>query len=126
VANLMAKASAWIAEQVRDHASDLVTYSRGQMSVRLLASGGPQPLRAEGDVGVRVEWANRDWLIAAADLVLGGNVVEPAKGDVIRLDDATGATHVYQVLALPGEAVWRWSDAHNVLRRVHSKYVGTE
>jgi hypothetical protein len=83
-------------------------------------------LRVSGPYqSVSIEWANRDFLVAAADLVLGGNEIEPQAGDKIR-ETVDGTTYVYEVMAPKGEPVWRWADGCRVLRRIHSKQVGTE
>ena len=80
---------------------------------------------ADGYGGTRMEWTDRDYLISAAKLVLGGVQVEPQAGDQIR-ETVGDAVHVYEALAPGGEPAWRWSDPHRRMLRVHAKHVGTE
>jgi len=79
----------------------------------------------DGYGGVRMEWTDRDFLIAPEDLILGGQKSLPERGDQIRETVGT-QTFVYEVLAPAGEPEWRWSDPHRKLLRIHTKQVGVE
>jgi len=64
-------------------------------------------------------------LIAAVELVLGGEPVGPGPGDRIEAT-AGGVVRVHEVLA-PGMALRRrWSDPYWTTLRIHTKQVGTE
>jgi hypothetical protein len=79
----------------------------------------------DGYGGVRIEWTDRDYLIQAADLVLGAEQIVPERGD--RVLDTTGAvTLIYEVMAFGGEPPWRFSDPFGKLLRIHTKFVGVE
>jgi hypothetical protein len=126
VGDLFEAGATWLAGQLKQHASQEVTYSRGGGSVVLRATAGPQPLRLTGQYGaVTVEWSNTDWVIPAADLVIGGQQATPEPGDKIRRVMG-GVVYVFEVLAPRGEPVWRYSDAHRAMIRVHTKQVGVE
>ena len=94
--------------------------------VALQATFGSLLLKVDdGDGGVRMVRTDRDFIVRAADLVLGGDVVEPQRGDTVR-ETVGAAVHVYEVLAPPGESEWRYSDPHRTILRIHAKRVAVE
>lgn len=116
----------WLAEKLKGYASRPVVYRRGTHEVTVEAIVGRTLLKLDdGYGGVRMEWTDRDFLIAAEDLVLGGQRTLPERGDQIR-ETRDGKTLVYEVLAPAGEPEWRWSDPHRKLLRIHAKQVGEE
>jgi hypothetical protein len=116
----------WLADQLKQHASRPVVYQRGAQQVAVQATVGYTLLKLDdGFGGVRMEWTDRDFLVHAADLVLGGSPVLPERSDVIR--ETQGAkTFIYEVMAPAKEPPWRWSDVYRKLLRIHTKQVGTE
>ena len=46
----------------------------------------------DGYGGVQMQWTDRDFLIPAADLVLGGSTVTPQRGD--RINETVGDSDV--------------------------------
>jgi hypothetical protein len=126
VPDLLQFGSDWLAAKLREHASRPVVYRRGAAEVAVQATIGRTLLKLDdGYGGVRMEWTDRDFLIHAADLVLGGNAVLPERGDVIR-EAQGGQTFVYEVMAPGKEPAWRWSDVYRKVFRIHTKQVGTE
>jgi glycerophosphoryl diester phosphodiesterase len=81
--------------------------------------------RTTNGSGAVVQWESRDFLIAAVDLVLAGEIVEPLPGDQIK-EAAGGKVLVYVVMGPGKEPCWRWSDPYRRTLRVHTKQVGTE
>jgi len=117
---------AWLAEQLKAHASRTVVYRRGTDEVTVQALVGRTLLKLDdGYGGVRMEWTDRDFVIAADDLVLGGEKTLPQRGDQVR-ETVDGQALVYEVLAPGSEPEWRWSDPHRRLLRIHTKQVGVE
>ncbi len=117
---------AWLAEKLQAHASRPVVYRRGADEVTVQAIVGRTLLKlSDGYGGVRMEWTDRDFLIAAEDLILAGQKTLPQRGDQIR-ETTGGKTLVYEVLAPAGEPEWRWSDPHRRLLRIHTKQIGEE
>lgn len=116
----------WLGSMLKQHASRQVEYRRGAQSVLLSAVVGRTSLEISDDLGgVRTEYTDRDYLIVAADLVLGGVAVEPQRDDVIA-DGTTGVTQLYEV-RMPGNAPpWRWSDPYRQVLRIHTKLIGEE
>ncbi len=126
MADLLQTGSDWLADQLKAHVSRPVVYRRGATEVAVQATIGRTLLKLDdGYGGVRMEWTDRDFLIQAADLVLGGNAVLPERGDLIR-ETQGGKTFVYEVMAPGKEPPCRWSDVFRKLLRIHTKQVGTE
>lgn len=128
MADLIQTGMDWLGDQLRANVAQTVTYSRGPRSVSLSATLGSTAFRIGDPLGgTRIERTDRDFLIAVADLILGGLTVLPERGDEVRVTRADGATvDVYEVLAPGGEPVFRWSDSHRTTIRIHTKHVGTE
>jgi hypothetical protein len=107
-----------------------VTYRRGALTCPLAATFG-RSLLLVGDEhgGSRVERTEKDFVFAAADLVLAGQPAEPARGDqILEPQDpaAPGPVLVWEILAPAGEAPWRYHDGFRATVRVHAKYVRRE
>ena len=126
MADLLEAGQQWLAEQLQEHASRSVNFRRGAETIVVQATIGRTLLKLEdGYGGVQMQWTDRDFLIPAADLVLGGFTVTPQRGD--RITDTVGAvTSVFEVMAYGGEPPWRYSDPFGNLLRIHTKFIGTE
>jgi len=124
--DMLASGLGWLVEKLKGHASQPVVYKRGVHEVTVQAIIGRTLLKLDdGYGGVRMEWTDRDFLIAADDLLLGGQKTLPQRGDQIR-ETQDGKTLVYEVLAPGSEPEWRWSDPHRRLVRIHTKQVREE
>lgn len=124
--DLLQTGSDWLADQLKTHASRPVVYRRGAQQLAVQATIGRTLLKLDdGYGGVRMEWTDRDFLIPAADLVIGGNSVLPERGDMIR-ETQGGTVFVYEVMAPGKEPAWRWSDVFRKVLRIHTKQVGIE
>jgi len=116
----------WLAESLKKHAARPVVYRRGTQEVSVQAIIGRTLLKLDdGYGGARIVWTDRDFLIAAEDLVLAGQRILPQRGDEIR-EVADGRTVVYEVLAPGREPEWRWSDPYQKILRIHTKRIGEE
>ncbi len=124
--DLLREGQAWLANQLHQHVAADVVYRRGAEEVAVRATIGRTLLQLDdGMGGVRMEWTDRDYLIRAADLALGGNQVQPQRGDQIR-ETVEAQTLVYEVLAPGNEPPWRWADPHRQMYRIHAKQIATE
>lgn len=110
----------WMAGQLMEHASRTVVYRRGSSEVRLSACVGHTLLKMGQDGNIWMQWTDRDYLILAADLILGGQAIEPERGD--QIEDETD-NRIYVVLAPSGEAPWRY-DAQRKMIQIHTKDMG--
>jgi len=125
--NMLEDGSDWLEGQRKAHAASTVTYCRGELTVEVQATVGKTVFDVETAAGVVETIQSRDFLILAADLVLGGVEVLPERGDRVKeLLVAGGATLVYEVLAPGGEPPWAYSDPWRKTLRVHTKHVATE
>ena len=118
MSDLLERASSWLADQRRRHLSQMVVYSRGGQSIEIAAMLGSTTFEVADEYGVIEKWESRDFLIAAADLVLGDVTVRPQRGD---RNAASGK--VYEVLAPGKEHVYRPADPYGKTLRIHTKQV---
>ena len=77
-----------------------VEYCRGAESVSVQATIGRTVFEVDDASGLLEKWESRDFLIAAAELVLAGAQVLPQRGDRIR-ETGGGKVYVYEAMA-PG------------------------
>jgi hypothetical protein len=120
--NLFDKLATWLPaqEQAIAGVSGGVTYRRGATVLTgVPAVVGRTAFSSNQLEGPRVEWGDRDYLIAAADLAAIG---EPAEGDEVE-QTIGGVPVVFKVLPPgTGEPAWRWSDGETrVTYRLHCK-----
>ena len=100
-----------------------VTYTRGTTSAVLTAIPGATVYSSIADGGARVEIGQRDYLIAVADLVLGGVVTAPAIGDRIQ-ETVNGQALVFECQTPDnGEPAFRYGSQWRGWYRLHTKRV---
>jgi len=97
-----------------------LTYARGAQTLAVTGWAGRQVYSSQLEGGRRLEYGERDYLVAVADLVALG---DPAIGDRIT-ETINGAAVVFEV-ATPtnGEPHARYSDQTRLLWRIHVKQV---
>lgn len=114
---------------LKDFASDPVIYVRPRtgQSVQIQATYGQKLLRLHDQFGgVRIEWTDLDFIIAAADLHFDdGILIKPERHDEIYLTVASGEVQVYEVFPFGFEPPWRWSGVSDLLYRIHTKNTRT-
>lgn len=116
----------WLHSEMFRLNSRPVIYRRGASQTTVYAVPGITRFRTQNDAGeVRIEFSDRDFLVRASELVLDGTPTNPQPGDVI-LEEQDSTTYRYEVLAPPGEPVWRWSDTYYGVYRIHTKFIRTE
>lgn len=125
MANVLANASAWLADMRTKHAAETVEYECGGYRVSLAATLGRTMFEVDEGNGVLTQVESRDFLVKASDLVLDGQTVLPERGAKIRQTIGT-VTHVYEVLAPKGQDVYKLADAHRNTLRIHTKHVDRE
>jgi hypothetical protein len=123
--DLLERGAAWLEAQRTRHLTRTVTYVRAAQRVDVPATLGRTTFEQADEYGGLHRTESRDFLIAAADLILDGQPALPQAGD--RIHEADGAAvFVYEVLAPGGEPPWRYSDLYRRTLRVHTKHVATE
>ncbi len=78
------------------------------------------------DQGIVISAKSRDYLIAAADYVLGADDIqtEPRNGD--NIIETVGSTNfVYEVCRIPGQKHFRPSDPYGTTLRIHTRLTRT-
>jgi len=125
VSDLLSSGGAWLAGVLRTHASQSITYRRGTDSVSIDATIGKTQWEAVSVHGILVEETeSRDFLFSPSELVLGGQIVEPLRGDTIEEAQTDGTTHTYEVMPFGADQRhFRYSDGRRTLLRVHTKLV---
>lgn len=123
MADLFQTGSSWLATQLANYASQSVTLKRGTQSASISATPGGKIELQEADTEFYVERQQLDWLITAAAYKVAGVAVEPKRADILEWTTG-GVTHKFVVTAQGNEPVYRFSDRHRVLYRVHTEYQG--
>lgn len=114
----------WLAAALKAGASQTVVYRRGALFVTLQATLGSKVLRVTDSAGrSKVERADLDFILTAADLDFGAGPVDPVVNDQIDLT-IDGVANRYDVQAIGSEPHFRKA-AHGTLLRVHTKHRGT-
>ena len=119
--DLLGAGLSWLTSQLNAHASRPVTYRRGAHQVVVNATLGRKDFEADTHEGRLYIRAN-DFLVRAADLVLGGQLTLPERGDQIDVN-FDGATATFEVLGQDGIPPWEFSDPHQQVLRIHTKKV---
>ena len=126
MADLLSRGQAWLASQLKSHASREVIYGRGTSQVTVSATIGQTLLKLDDAYGgVRMEWTDRDFLIQAADLDFGSGAITPERGDWIK-DTVGSVVRTYEVAAYGGEPPFRTSDPFGIVLRIHTKCIAQE
>jgi len=124
--DLLRQGSQWLAGVLKQHASSPVTYRRPPtddeeepLELEIAATLGKTDYEKLDQYSLPVGATATDFLVSAADLA--GTFGEPLSGDRIVFDGA-----VFEVLDLPGQGCWRWSDGFGNTMRIHTKRIGAE
>ena len=124
MADLLQQGSDWLQAMRHEHLTGPVTYRRGADETTLNATIGQAEYESSDEYGIAVKTVAMDFLVRVEDLRLAGLAVVPLPGDQIRLA-RDGKTLVFEVMSLPGQGHWRWSDPYRITMRIHTKEVGT-
>ena len=112
-------AASWLATELKDHASDSVTYTRGAASATVTAVIGGRRRREEQQPQGRAVLVGEpmEFQFKPADLVVpvGGSAITPARGDRI-----TWGGRVYEVKPHEGDDVQGPSDSFGNLITVQT------
>lgn len=97
---------------------ETVAYTRGASTVAVTAIRGATGWDREAPYGgVRTGDRSTDWIIAAADLVIGGSAITPERGDTIEVDGIT-----FRVMPFGADnQLWAYHDRDRTVLRIHTK-----
>jgi hypothetical protein len=116
----LAKGMLRMGRRQRQHASSPFTYARDNQSATGIAgTRGRTDYQAVDVSGFVVDAFAFDFLFDVADLKFGDILLVPAKGD--RITDESN--NVFEVLDLPGQGAWRYTDQFQNRYRIHAKEV---
>jgi hypothetical protein len=100
-----------------------VTIRRGETEIPCVPFlTGESTFETIDAAGAVVTVRSRDFLIQPEHYDFGDGPVEPARGDQIDEEHADGV-HTFELLDLPGQPSWRWSNGFNVRYRLHTKEI---
>ena len=111
--NLLENGLRWLADKQKAHASVGIEYRHGNQSFIIVAWLGQTKRDVTDDTGFRITTHVTDFLVCSKDLP-----VTPALGDEIITGDSR-----YEVLELPGDGCWCWSDPFQTVYRIHVRYL---
>jgi hypothetical protein len=112
--NMLASGIRWMADKQAVHASVNVEYRHGNRSFKTVAWLGHTKVETTDESGFRITSHVTDILIRAKNLP-----VTPALGDEIITDGSR-----YEVLELPSDNCWCWSDPYKTVYRIHVRDLG--
>ena len=122
MANLLEAGATWLADQLHAHASREVIYRRDGDQVTVHATIGRTEFEIDNGTGMLERHQSRDFLVRAADLVLGGSAALPIAGDQI-VESEGNVSRVFEVMGFGNQPPWRYSDQFRRLLRIHTKQV---
>jgi hypothetical protein len=112
----------WLDKMRNDHMASPVTYRRGQGQATVNATLGKTDYETSDESGFTVRAHTNDFLIRAIDLMIGDDLLTPQVGDQITIV-RNGTSLIFEVLSLPGEGCFRFSDPFGQTLRIHTKQV---
>jgi hypothetical protein len=114
-----------LSARLQEKASSPVTIRRGGLSVGTYATFGAKILKVtDGQGNTKIERADGDFTLPAANYNFGSGVVEPLSGDIFEVVFG-GVTKQFQVMPVGGsEPAWRYCDAFQIDVRCHTKFIG--
>jgi len=116
-----------LAARITARAARTVIYTRGDETVELSATAGTSDFDVADDSGILSRYYTRDFIVTASDLILGGAVTTPRRGDTVTETSADGAqAYTYQVVSPAGTDCWRYVGAGREQIRVHTQQAGKE
>jgi hypothetical protein len=118
MANMLKTGAQWLSDMRTAHMAEQLTYKRSNTTVTVMGTPGKTDYEVADESGLKVGSQVTDFLIIAADLILGGVVTTPQHGDQIIFGSS-----VYEVLNLPGDGCWRYSDPYKIALRIHTKQI---
>jgi len=117
--NMLRDGAEWLAEQMIEHASSSVVYSRGAGSVTIDAVIGRSVFAVLDQTGNPISKETTDFIVKIADLVISDSQIIPDRNDKIS-ETRNGVTIEYTVCAPSGEPVYRYTSSERDMVRIHA------
>jgi hypothetical protein len=122
MADLLQTGAAWLAGQLKAHASQAVTYRRGGFDVSLQATLGRTAFQQTDEHGQITTFHSHDFLVSAADLVIYSKQSLPEPGDQV-LQTVGSEVLTFEVLPMPDGEHYRFCDPFRQQLRIHTKQI---
>lgn len=118
MADMIKTGAQYLANVLKDCASDNVTITRNGQSATVKATVGNSVFEAEGQNGIIETWESRDFILKTSDLPFG----DPQRGDRIT-EIIAGENCVYEITAPRGTPLFHYADAFQASVRLHTKRI---
>lgn len=120
MADILRSGVEYLRDTLQGYVSSSITYTRsGTGSVTIDATVSVNTAAATDAQGnLRTEWRDRDYIVVAADMVIGSTAITPRRGDRI-----TDGSDTYEVQSQGSEPVYRPADAYGLMWRIHTRKV---
>lgn len=123
MSNLLQDGAAWLADRLIDHAGVSIAYQRGASSVAITATASMHRYDVVDTEGFGITALSRDYLVRAADLVIGGDEVVPRSGDRVT-ETIRGVSQTFEVMAIGQLKEFEPVDTDGTLLKIHTKKIG--
>ncbi len=117
--SLFSRAATFLNRAMKDVDPHDVVYTRGATSLSFVAWIGRTVFASNRQNSVRVEFGEIDFFIEPSDLA---GLAEPKEGDRL-VCTLGGSSMTFEIMAIPNEPAWRYSDPQRTRFRVHMKRV---
>lgn len=122
MSNIMQAGAEWFGEQLKAVAGVTVAYHRGASSIdALTATVSTHDYEVLDTDGIMVLIKSRDYIVHAADLVIG-SVITPRAGDRI-VETIGGTEQTFEIMPLGAQKEYEPLDSDGVLLRIHTKRI---
>lgn len=130
--NLLQRGVTWLGGQLKSSCGVTITYTRRTQSVTLTATAENHEYQIVDEEGFATSVVSRDYILHAAELIIGGAVIRPRAGDLIA-ETVAGLACTFEVTPLSGvvrrtnaglsEGEYEPMDTDGTLLRVHTKKI---
>lgn len=122
MSNILRAGAEWFGEQLKAAASVTVEYHRGASTIdALTATVSTHEYEVLDTDGIMVLIKSRDYIVHAADLVIGSQIT-PRSGDRI-IETIGGTDQTFEIMPLGAQKEYEPIDADGILLKIHTKRV---
>ena len=100
-----------------------VVYRRGATEIEINATLGRSRFESVDESDMVVDLEMQDFIVRTEDMVMAGNPIVPMNGDEIDHEGGNGVVQTFQVLAPPGEPLFKYEGEARLSMRIHTKQV---
>ena len=124
MSNLLQDGATWLGEQLKEVAGVTIAYQRGAAaSSDITATVSLHEYEVLDTDGIMILIKSRDYIVHAADLVIGSDTITPRSGDRI-VETIGGTEQTFEIMPLGAQNEYEPLDTDGVLLKIHTKKVG--